>query len=114
MKYTTKVKQEQYIGGVKLLPAGGELSEKEVEAITADPYGQDLIKRDYLVITGVKKEDVDKPKKKKPGTIQEKSFFEGMSREQLIAYAEERMIDVPEKGTVEEILAVIKKVDSRN
>jgi len=67
MKYTTKVKQIQLVGGVQITPAGGELTKEQVEAIIADPYGKDLIQKGYLSIDGVKPEDLEKKKGKPAG-----------------------------------------------
>ena len=64
MKYTTKVKKAQLVGGVKIEPPGGDLKEAQVKAITADPYGVDLIKKKYLDIEGVKPEQLEMPRKK--------------------------------------------------
>ena len=58
-KYTTKAKQDQLIGGVTVKQGGGDLSPDEIKAIIADPYGKDLIRKEYLSIEGVKKEDVE-------------------------------------------------------
>jgi len=58
VKYTTKVKQAQHVGGAVINPKGGELSADEVKAITANPYGKDLIIKGFLSIDGVKQEDV--------------------------------------------------------
>jgi hypothetical protein len=57
MKYTTKITQPQYIGKVKIEPKGGELTDKQAEAVKADPWGQELIKMELLVIEGGKSPD---------------------------------------------------------
>ena len=64
MKYTTKVKKAQLVGGVTIDPQGGDLKEDQVKAITADPYGIDLLKKTYLVIEGVKPNQLEIPRKK--------------------------------------------------
>jgi hypothetical protein len=50
MKYTTKVTQAQYVGKVKIEPKGGELTDKQAEAVKADPWGKELIKMGLLEI----------------------------------------------------------------
>ena len=60
-KYTTKVKQAQYVGNVEISPNGGNITEAQKEEIINDPYGKELIRKNYLVIDGVKPEDIDKP-----------------------------------------------------
>jgi len=74
MKYTTKVKEAQFVGGVKIDPKGGDFSEGDVKAIVADAYGRDLIKKGYLSIEGVKPEDLDKnDKQKKTGEAKQQT-----------------------------------------
>jgi hypothetical protein len=52
MKYTTeKISQDQYVGNVRIKAKGGDLNEKQVEAIKADPWGQELIKMGFLTIS---------------------------------------------------------------
>jgi hypothetical protein len=58
MKYTTKIKQSQYAGGVLLSPQGGDLTEDQVKAIEADPWGLDLLSKKLLVIEEVTDADV--------------------------------------------------------
>ena len=67
MKYTTKLKQYQIVGGVKIEPKGGELSEEQKKAIIADPYGKDLIEKKCLIIEGLKPEELVAPQVKKRG-----------------------------------------------
>jgi hypothetical protein len=50
MKYSAKINQEQYVGTVKISPKGGELTEKQVEEIKADPWGKELIEMGLLTI----------------------------------------------------------------
>jgi hypothetical protein len=65
MKYTTKVKQAQYVGKVRIEPKGGDLTDAQVAEIKKDPWGKDLIRKGVLIIEGVKPADiVDEPKKK--------------------------------------------------
>jgi hypothetical protein len=52
LKYTTKVKQEQFVGKVKINPMGGELTEPQVKEIQNDPWGKELIEKGLLVIEG--------------------------------------------------------------
>ena len=71
MKYTTKVKQKQYVGKVKIGPKGGDLDDVQKKEILADPWGKELVKKGMLIIEGVRPEDVDKhyaasPKKEAP------------------------------------------------
>ena len=72
MKYTTKVKQKQLIGTVEIDPKGGDLKKEQVDIITADPYGKDLIKKGFLTIEGVKAEDLDKKPAKKAAPAPDK------------------------------------------
>ena len=67
MKYSTKLKQVQFVAGVKIEPNGGELSEDQKKAIIADPYGKDLIEKKYLIIEGLKPEELATPPAKKKG-----------------------------------------------
>lgn len=52
MKYTTKIKQAQLVGKVKIDPNGGDLPEAEAKAVRADPWGKALIERGLLTIEG--------------------------------------------------------------
>ena len=52
MKYSTKVKQAQLIGGVKINPNGGEITPEEFKKIAADPWGKELIEKKVLLIEG--------------------------------------------------------------
>jgi hypothetical protein len=63
VKYTTKIGQPQFVGKVKIDPKGGELTEKQVEDIKADPWGKELIRMGLLGIAGTKApdKDADKP-----------------------------------------------------
>jgi len=64
MKYTTKSKQAQFVGKIKIEPNGGELNAAQVAEIKKDPWGKDLIRKGFLVIEGIKPSDiVDEPKK---------------------------------------------------
>ncbi|MDR0758685.1 MAG: hypothetical protein LBF74_01050 [Treponema sp.] len=65
MKYTTKITQPQYAGKVKIEPKGGDLTDKQVEEIKADPWGQELIKIGLLVIEGGKAPDKPSPETEK-------------------------------------------------
>jgi hypothetical protein len=66
MNYTSKIKQAQYVGGIKILPCGGRLSQEEINAIKADPWGKELLQKKVLVIDGLRPEDYkDEPKKKR-------------------------------------------------
>jgi hypothetical protein len=126
MKYTTKLHQAQYVGkitekvngvdklvNIKIQPKGGELTEAHVDAIKADPYGQELIRKGFLIIDGVKPEDTYK-KPAKPVAPAQPTSLDGMTKEQLIAYAAEKKITVPQDGTAEEILTAIKKAEGSN
>jgi hypothetical protein len=62
VKYTTKIGQPQFVGKVKINPKGGELTEKQVEEIKADPWGKELIEMELLVIAGTKAPDKDPDK----------------------------------------------------
>ena len=62
-KYTAKIKQAQYVGKVKILPTGGELTEAQVNQILNDPYGKDLIQKKILVIEGLKEGTKAEPNK---------------------------------------------------
>jgi len=53
MKYTTKVKQAQFIGEIKIEPKGGDLTDANVKAILADKWGKELIRKGMLTIDGV-------------------------------------------------------------
>jgi hypothetical protein len=64
-KYTTTATQPQYIGAVKIGPKGGELTDQEVEAIKGDPWGQELIRNNVLLIDEVKASDLKEPAKGK-------------------------------------------------
>jgi hypothetical protein len=57
MKYTTKIGQPQFVGKVKIEPKGGDLTEKQVEEIRADLWGQELIKMKLLSIADGKAPD---------------------------------------------------------
>jgi len=98
MKYTAKIKNVQCVGKVKIVPTGGELTETEKKEIINNLYGKDLILKGYLVIDGVK-----------PSSV-----LEGATKDQLVAYAVEKEIAIPENGTAKEILAAIKKADGKN
>ena len=50
MKYTTKVKQAQFIGKIKINPKGGDLLESDAKKIIDDPWGKELIKHGMLTI----------------------------------------------------------------
>jgi hypothetical protein len=64
MKYTTKVKQAQYVGKTKIEPKGGDLSDGQIKQILDDAYGRELVRKGMLVIEGVKPGDVKEPAKK--------------------------------------------------
>jgi hypothetical protein len=64
LKYTTKVKQAQLVGTIRIDPKGGDLTDAQVKQIKADPWGKELIRKGVLSIEGVKPEDIkDEPKK---------------------------------------------------
>ena len=48
--YTTKIRQSQMVGGVKIVPEGGELSRAEYEAIGKDAYGSALIEKGMISV----------------------------------------------------------------
>jgi hypothetical protein len=56
-KYTAKISQPQLAGGVKIEPKRGDLTDKQVEKIRADPWGKELIKMGLLHIAGAKDPD---------------------------------------------------------
>jgi len=66
MKYTAKIKQAQKIGGVKIEPKGGELTNEQLAEIKKDPWGRELIRKEMLTIEGVKPGDVKEPEKGSP------------------------------------------------
>ncbi|GHU34510.1 hypothetical protein FACS1894172_14890 [Spirochaetia bacterium] len=51
MNYSTKLESPQYIGSFKVDPHGGAISERQWIAVQHDPYGKDLIKKGWFVIT---------------------------------------------------------------
>ena len=63
MKYSTKVKQAQLVGGIKIDPKGGELLPEEVSSIAADPWGRELIEKKALLIEGFNLPPAEKKKK---------------------------------------------------
>jgi len=63
MKYSTKVKQAQLVGGIKINPKGGELSPEEVSKIASDPWGRELIEKKALIIEGYTLPTAEKKKK---------------------------------------------------
>jgi hypothetical protein len=64
MKYTAKITQDQYVGNVLIEPKGGDLTANQVIEIKKDPWGKELIRKELLVIDGVKPADIeDEPKK---------------------------------------------------
>ena len=65
MKYTTKIKQAQFVGKVKLNPKGGDFSEQEKKEILEEPWGRELIRKGVLIIDGVKLSDIKEESKKK-------------------------------------------------
>ena len=65
MKYTTKAKQTQLVGGIKIEPKGGDLTDQQLKAVKEDPWGRELIRKSVLVIDGVKPSDIkDEPAEK--------------------------------------------------
>jgi len=58
MKYSTKLKQPQLIGKIKIEPKGGDLTADQVAEIKKDPWGRELILKGFLTIDGVKPSDV--------------------------------------------------------
>ena len=69
MKYTTKVKQAQLVGGVKIEPDGGELNPDQIEKIKNDLWGKELIQKGFLAIEGVKPNEIKAEQKK--GAVKE-------------------------------------------
>jgi hypothetical protein len=65
MKYTTRVKQAQMIGDVRIDPKGGDLNTDQVKKIKEDPWGKELIRKGALTIEGVKPDDIKDDVKKK-------------------------------------------------
>jgi hypothetical protein len=59
MKYTAKFKQPQMVGGKKLNPSGGELTAEEIDKIKKDPWGKELICTGFLIIDGIKQDNID-------------------------------------------------------
>jgi len=57
MKYTANIGQAQTVGGVKIVPEGGELSEANAKAIMDDAWGKELVLKGLLVIETVKQPD---------------------------------------------------------
>ena len=53
MKYSTKIKQAQFVGKIKIDPKGGDLPKESVDAIIADKWGKDLIRKGMLSIEGI-------------------------------------------------------------
>ena len=49
-RYTTKIRQPQTVGGVKIVPKGGELSQAEYDAIEKDAYGSTLIEKGMISV----------------------------------------------------------------
>lgn len=50
MKYTTNnLKEAQFVGGVKLDPNGGEVTDTQAKAIAADPWGKKLMESKKIV-----------------------------------------------------------------
>ena len=74
MKYTTKVKQAQMVGDVKIDPKGGDLSSEQVKKIEKDPYGKDLLEKGYLTIEGYpfKKEEAKPANPESPAAAENK------------------------------------------
>jgi hypothetical protein len=64
MKYTAKITQAQFVGKIKIEPKSGDLTDAQVKAITADPWGNELIRKGMLTIEGTKPADTEAEKKK--------------------------------------------------
>jgi hypothetical protein len=64
MKYSTRIKQTQLIGKIKINPKGGEFQDAELKEIMADPWGKELIRKGMITIEGVKSSDIKDEKKK--------------------------------------------------
>lgn len=52
-KYTAKIKQPQKVVNIKLDPAGGILTERELKVIKKDAYGASLLEKKLLVVEDV-------------------------------------------------------------
>jgi hypothetical protein len=50
MKYTANISQAQIVGGVKIYPQGGTLSDIQIKAIKKDKYGEELLEKKLLVL----------------------------------------------------------------
>jgi hypothetical protein len=50
MKYTAKVNQAQIIGGLRIEPKGGDLTDEDIKKITSDRWGKELLEKKVLVI----------------------------------------------------------------
>ena len=73
MKYTTKVKQAQFVAGVKIEPSGGTLNNEQVEKIKNDPWGKELIKNEFLSLEDVNL-SVPKKDEAKTGDVKQESL----------------------------------------
>ena len=69
MKYTTKVKQAQLVGGVRIEPNGGDLNQEQIDKIKSDPWGKELLQKEFLTIEGVKLNETKSDPKK--GAVKE-------------------------------------------
>jgi hypothetical protein len=49
-KYTTKIKQPQSAGDVKIDPAGGVFTERQYKTVKKDAYGASLLEKGLLVV----------------------------------------------------------------
>jgi hypothetical protein len=77
MKYTTKIGQPQFVGKVKIEPQGGDLTEKQVEAIKADPWGKELIEKGILKIADGKAPEKPSSNNNTPSNDEGKKGQEG-------------------------------------
>jgi hypothetical protein len=57
--YTTKIKQPQSVGAIKLDPKGGVISERNYRTLKKDAYGASLLEKGLLVVEETKSEEPD-------------------------------------------------------
>jgi len=75
MKYTTKIKEAQYAGGIKLNPNGGTVTKEQAKAILSDPWGKKLFERGMIAFD----EPVKIPTKPKLGMTVEGGVIKSSS-----------------------------------
>ena len=73
MKYTTKIKEAQYAGGIKLNPSGGTVTKEQAKAILSDPWGKKLFERGMIAFD----EAIEIPTKPKLGMTVEGGVIKG-------------------------------------